>query len=118
MTRTSDLLGSFSLISTHRNLSVTIKTLKTIKQAFLIEIVSLLSIIVFEVHKFVDSIKYCYMFHDGKRSKSNLLVLGPFLSEQIAKTVLETVFRSPIGPVVSEEIVFKNLDIRSKKKSV
>ena len=52
---------------------------------------------------------HCYRTSDGERSKSNPSLLELLLSEQGAKTVLETVLRSPIESIVSEEIVFKNL---------
>ena len=45
-----------------------------------------------------------YRKADGKRSKSNLMVPKVSQPYKDAKTLLETVFRSRIGSIVSEEI--------------
>ena len=48
-------------------------------------------------------------FLEIQRPKSIPSLLGLLLRNQGAKTVLETVVRSPIESIVSEEIVFKNV---------
>ena len=50
----------------------------------------------------------CYLWESGKITKPKRMVVEIVLSDQGAKTVLETVLRSPIETIVSEEIVFKN----------
>ena len=48
-------------------------------------------------------------FGKAGRPKSNPSLLGLLLRNQGAKTVLETVLRSPIESIVSEEMLFKNV---------
>ena len=48
-----------------------------------------------------------YRKADGKRSKSNLMVPKVSQPYKDAKTLLETVFRSRIGSIVSEEIALQ-----------
>ena len=59
----------------------------------------------------------CYLWKFNKITKPNRMVVEIVLCEQGAKTVLETVLRSPIESIVLEEIVFKNITPESRRSS-
>ena len=59
----------------------------------------------------------CYLWKFDKITKPNRMVVEIVLSDQGAKTVLETVLRSPIESIVLEEIVFKKVSSDSRRSS-